>query len=96
MGQVSFECGRDAMLAIHHIVKRASKLAKDNGIAMDAMELEMDLVAAHCNGCPLDFDKLWKFDDANFGHDVFGIRRHIDRSTGELGGCFLPRCAIRA
>jgi hypothetical protein len=95
MGQVNFECGRDALLAIHRIAQRAAKLAKSHGIAMDVMELEMDLAAAHCNGSPLDFDKLWNFDNANFGHDVFGIRRFIDRETGELGGCFVPRCAER-
>jgi hypothetical protein len=54
----------------------------------------MDLMATHANGCPLDFAKLAGFDDFNLVHDVSGIQRHIDRDTGTLGGCFLPRCAL--
>lgn len=53
----------------------------------------MDLTACHCNGCELDLDRLLLAPDPDFGHDVCGIRRHIDRRTGKLGGCFLPRCA---
>lgn len=33
--------------------------------------------------------------DSDFGHDIFGIRRHIDRITGRLGGEFQPRCVKR-
>ena len=55
---------------------------------MDAM---MDIEACHSNGCPLRLNELLATDDGNFGHDVFGIRRHLDRETGKLGGCFLPR-----
>jgi len=32
-------------------------------------------------------------DDFNFAHDVFGIRRNIDRSTGKITGTFWPRYA---
>ena len=41
----------------------------------------------------LDLQKLLDAPDGDFGHDVFGIRRHINRQTGELENCFLPRCA---
>ena len=34
-------------------------------------------------------------DDFNFGHDVFGIYRHLDRTTGKLMNCFVPRFAQR-
>lgn len=54
---------------------------------------QMDLAATHANGCPLDFEKLLGFDDFDFKHDMFGIARHLDRSTGELMHCFYPRCA---
>lgn len=54
---------------------------------------EMDLEATHSNGRPLDFEKLLGFGLVSFSHDIGGIRRHIDRTTGELGGCFTPRCA---
>lgn len=53
----------------------------------------LDLLAVHCNGMPLDIEKLYRFDDFNLAHDVYGINRHLDRSTGQLGGCFVPRCA---
>lgn len=53
----------------------------------------MDVEAAHSNGCPLNLEELLATDDGTFGHDVFGIRRFIDRETGKVGGCFLPRLA---
>lgn len=53
----------------------------------------MDLEATNCNGCPLNFQKLLDFPDFDFNHDIAGIRRHIDRSTGRLGDCFSPRCS---
>lgn len=28
-------------------------------------------------------------------HDIAGIMRHIDRNTGKLTRCFMPRCASR-
>ena len=71
--------------------------------------VEMDIRAANgVNGNPaLDLEKLYRFPDPSFGHeklyrfpdpsfghDMAGIGRHMDRSTGRVGGCFLPRCAI--
>lgn len=54
----------------------------------------MDLIATH-NSNPLDLERLLAADDFNFIHDVYGIARHIDRETGELGGCFSPRFSRR-
>lgn len=51
----------------------------------------MDIRACHANGTPLRLEELLRADDGNFGHDVFGIRRYIDRTTGQLTDCFLPR-----
>ena len=56
-------------------------------------DAEMDITVAHVNGCPLKLDELLAADDANFSHDVFGIRRHLNRKTGQLGDCFMPRYA---
>jgi hypothetical protein len=53
----------------------------------------MDITACHLNGCKLDLAKLLAADDFNFAHDVLGIRRHIDRETGQLMNCFRPRFA---
>jgi len=57
------------------------------------IDLSMDLDATHSNGCPLDFDKLLNFEDFDFYHDIYGIIKHLDRKTGKLQNCFLPRCA---
>ena len=52
---------------------------------------QMDITAVHRNIFPLRLSALLSSDDFNFSHDVFGIRRHLDREAGTLGGCFVPR-----
>lgn len=59
--------------------------------AGDRLSVEMDITACHRNGCALDLARLLAADDANFGHDVFGISRYIDRDTGQLTDHFLSR-----
>jgi len=59
----------------------------------DGGALSMDLTAVHVSGCPLDFKKLLDFDRLNFLHDISGIITNIDRATGKLQNCFLPRCS---
>lgn len=56
--------------------------------------LAMEITACHLNGCKLDLQALSQADDFNLQHDVFGIRRHLDRDTGKLKDCFLPRFAM--
>ncbi len=74
------------------IAKRAAALeVKHTGFGMPTGEWMMDLTAAHLNGNRLELELLLSTDDANFAHDVFGIRRHIDRTTGKLLDCFVPR-----
>lgn len=58
------------------------------------MEIMMDIEAVHCNGCPLDLDRLLKFPAFDFVRDVAGMHRHVDRDTGKLKDLFLPRCAM--
>ena len=63
----------------------------------DQLSLHMDITACHLNGCPLDLPKLLAAPTGVFGHDVFGIRRFIDRSTGKIDPAkFDPRCALPA
>lgn len=77
----------DKILAI---VKRAEELR----VLLDPRpQVIMDLEACHCNGCPLDLDGLLAANQGDFGHDVLGIRRHLNRRTGLLQDCFLPRYA---
>lgn len=56
-------------------------------------DLTMDLDATHSNCCSLDFEKLLGFSEFDFYHDMFGIIRNLDRKTGKLRNCFLPRCS---
>jgi hypothetical protein len=85
---ISFKTTLEEARTISKITNRALKMFPH----LDAMTFNMDLTACHANGCPLDLEKLLNAPDADFGHDVLGIARHIDRETGVLGDCFLPRC----
>lgn len=76
---------------IHAIARRAFK--ELGGYPDDRCTLNMDLTACHCNGCPLDLQRLLEAPLSDFGHDIYGIRRHINRETGQIEGCFLPRFA---
>lgn len=63
----------------------------DAEIEYPLLTAEMDIIATHLNGCPLKLQELLDADDDNFLHDVFGIRRHINRETGALEDFFDPR-----
>lgn len=65
----------------------------DRGKQFDRMNLSMDLDAVHSNGCPLDFQGLLRSKESDFMHDIHGIGKNIDRHTGRLSDCFVPRCA---
>lgn len=76
------------------IVQIAERVAKITDNYPDTKAaLIMDLTATHANGTPLDLPKLLAAEPFDFTHDIFGIRRHINRKTGKLEGCFMPRCA---
>lgn len=85
---INFNTSKEEMRAISQIVKRAS--AKKD-IIKDALALDMDITATHKNGNPLKLNDLLKADEFNFWHDVIGIMNHIDRTTGKLTNCFVPR-----
>jgi hypothetical protein len=81
----------DARL-IQKIVQRAEKLFAELQAPghFNRMSATMDLICAHMVN-PLKLEELLAARDGDFAHDVFGIFRHIDRSTGELGDGFSPR-----
>lgn len=66
----------------------------------DRLDIEMDLCCVHISGTPLRLldmlaaarnqDHMVFF---NVIHDVNGIGAHLNRKTGELEDCFLPRYA---
>lgn len=89
-----FNATRAEMEVIAKIATRARKMAAAlGGFQYTQSDALMDINACHSNGCPLKLQELLDADDGNFGHDVFGIRRHINRETGQLEDCFLPRFA---
>lgn len=88
---ISFTTTREETDLIAAICQRAESL----GWERDRMGTVMDLAACHANGCPLDFQRMSEADNFNLMHDVAGIARHIDRTTGKLTDCFLPRFAKR-
>ena len=93
---VSFSVTPGAAIAIKKIVKRVADLdAKHGDGDLDQLSLRMDLAACHANGCRLDFTRLLAADEFTLAHDVFGIRRHIDRETGKLTKHFAPKCRER-
>lgn len=87
--EISFAVTKEESLLAAKIANRARLL----GDPRSTVDIAMDIEATHANGCPLDLEKLYEFDDFNFKHDIYGIARHIDRRTGKLTRCFLPRCA---
>ena len=90
---IKFDTTQEESHVVMAIARRAVLMAAKARIDYDFQSACMDITAAHSNGCPLKLGELLVADDFNFSHDVFGIRRHIDRTTGELGGCFVPRLA---
>lgn len=92
----SFERTPHEGRVMRQIASRARNLElKYDGQPRKLVDWEMDIAATHANGCRLNLDALLAADDFNFAHDVFGICRHLDRDTGQLGGCFRPRLAAR-
>lgn len=59
----------------------------------DVLSIHMDISATIAQGCELKLQEWLDAPDLDFAHDFNGIVRHIDRNTGKLGGCFLPRFA---
>lgn len=96
MKMIKFNCSRPEAELIIAIAKRAVAMANSYDLEYKMLEADMDITACHCNGNPLDLLKLLEADDFNFAHDVFGIRRHINRTTGKLEDCFVPRCSYQS
>lgn len=92
--EVSFSVSHGDAWKIRDIARRAfDELPWPSRQKPKLIEIEMDITAAHANGCPLRLDALREADLVNLAHDIGGIRRHLNRLTGELEGCFVPRYA---
>lgn len=89
-----FDCSKAEFEIIRRIVARMGEMCQKEGFPFEHRDSLMDIEACHCSGNPLDLEKLLRAPDSDFGHDVFGIRRYLNRSTGELTQCFSPRCSL--
>lgn len=78
---------------IDRIVDRAARMKLLAPIRTAAENLAISITAVHCNGCPIDLERLLAADDHNFMHDVCGIDANVSRKNGQLLNHFLPRCA---
>ena len=96
MRSASFSVRKDEARIIAKIESRAVSLAASQGVTYEFMDADMDITATHVNGCPLRLDDLLAADEFNFAHDIFGIRNCLDRETGKLTRCFLPRFHAKA
>lgn len=76
---------RDARL----IAKIARRAARE--LRFDFLQTRWELILCHANGNPLRLAELLKAPRFDFTHDLIGIRDHLDKSTGQLKDCFLPR-----
>ena len=75
------------------IIAKIASRAQAFSFKFDRFSLIMDISAVHANGCQLKLEELLTAKDFDFLHDVLGIMNHIDRDTGQLENCFLPRYA---
>ena len=94
MASINWHLNPHDQVSVEKIVDRAFELCAHHDIPTgEKINLHMDLTACHNHGCPMDLKKLLAAPDFDFLHDLLGIGRHINRQTGALGDCFLPRCA---
>ena len=95
---------RQQIEQLSKIADAALELYAGWDIPDDKLTVMMDLEHAH-DAAPLDLDAMlsaatrstvsrWRY--ADFVHDMLGIRRHINRATGQLENCFSPRFTMPA
>lgn len=93
--RISWDTKPGEATIIRAIARRAREWELKHGLERDLTDIQMDITATHCNGNPLRLQDLLDADDFNFIHDVAGIRRHLDRTTGKLQDMFSPRFSKR-
>jgi nucleoside diphosphate kinase len=77
----------------HDVIGKIADRARKDGLKIvTKMSLSMDLDATNTTN-PLDLEKLLYFPPFDFAHDIYGIMANLNRETGELENCFLPRCS---
>lgn len=87
---IAWKTSKEDLEIIVEIVNRARTM----GVKRDFLDLEMDIEATHEN-CPLRLKDFLNADNFNFAHDIYGIINNLNRESGELENCFLPRFSKR-
>jgi hypothetical protein len=94
---ISFSVSPEDHMLIDRCADRAHRIQGEIGAPasqqQSVLEWQMDITAVHANGMPLRLGSLSEAPRGDFAHDVFGIMSHLDRKTGQLGSCFVPRYA---
>lgn len=89
----SFACTLQERRVIRQIAKRAiGEIQAFSAAGRSELDIEIDLRACHANGCMLRLEHLLAASPLDFAHDVGGIVRCINRSTGRCP-TFSPRYA---
>jgi hypothetical protein len=68
----------------------ANRISKASG--RPYLDWLMDVELAY-QDCPMRLEGLLNAGDSDFYHDLDGIRNHLNRETGKLEDCFVPRFA---
>lgn len=93
--EINFDLPPEDFDTVCEIADRADASGLTHPDRYSRITLIMDLCACHNHATPLDFKRLSEADGLNFNHDIAGIARHMDRETGQLRDCFVPRFAKR-
>ena len=92
---INWEANKKDMDTIHQIAIRYISYAPLRGVPKQyqrpLMDIEMDITVTHLNGNQLDLVRLLNAGDMDFYHDMIGIQKNLNRSTGQLNNCFVPR-----
>jgi hypothetical protein len=93
---VSFTTTAPEQAQITRIAKRWMAMLRASNMrpSYDIIDVRMDLSAIVAQGqMTLDLTMLERSDEFDFLHDMAGIHRHMDRTTGLLMDHFIPRAA---
>lgn len=96
MATINFTTTRSEFALIKDIAERAVSLSYQMAERLVWSDVAMDITAVHAGPCRLSLTDLLRADDFNFCHDIYGIRRHLNRDTGQLERHFVPRFAQHA
>ncbi|MBF0583085.1 MAG: hypothetical protein HQL80_02480 [Magnetococcales bacterium] len=88
---INFDVSEEDDELIRQIAIRAYAMNPD----IEELMYRLDIRIVHANGLPLRLADLLATDDMSFAHDVGGICRNMNKTTGKLVN-FVPRFAVPA